>query len=418
MEHIEARRKAIAARWNLTNEVVVIFSGSEVPVPGRGDQTYPFRAHSEYFYLTDEEQPNSALAYDPTTGWTAFHKRLRPDEAMWYAAVEEQGEDIATLTAWLESRRGRRIAYLGEPTISSPRDDEFEARVREQLNQVRRPKDKIELDRMRHAAAASQAGYSAIQHLLTSGKTEREIQIELEAEFFRNGAQRTAYDSIVGGGPNSAILHFSPTNRAFGKDELVLIDAGAEYLGYASDVTRTYSTTKFTSEQKDIYSIVLDANVKAISECRQGVEYKDIHLGSALVIARGLVDLGILRGSPQSLVEQGSHALFYPHGVGHLVGLGVRDASGYMPGRKAEEKLGLRYLRIDLPLVAGYTVTIEPGIYFIPVLLQNRELRDEHRDAVNWERVDRMMDFGGVRIEDNIHVTTGEPEVLTSAIPK
>jgi Xaa-Pro aminopeptidase len=248
--------------------------------------------------------------------------------------------------------------------------------------------------------------------------TERQIQIELEAEFFRNGAERTAYDSIVGGGPNSALFHFTPSGRAFKENELVLIDAGAEYRGYASDVTRTYSTSTFTPEQRDIYAIVLETNKRAIERCKPGVEYKDIHLGAALDLARGLVDLGLLIGNPESLVERGSHALFYPHGVGHLVGLGVRDASGYMPGRKPEEKLGLRYLRIDLPLVAGYTVTIEPGIYFIPVLLQNRELRVEHRDAVNWEKVDKMMDFGGIRIEDNVHVTTGEPEVLTRAIPK
>ncbi len=197
-----------------------------------------------------------------------------------------------------------------------------------------------------------------------------------------------------------------------------MIDAGAEYLGYASDVTRTYSTSTFTPEQRDIYSIVLEANMRAIEQSKPGVEYKDVHLGAALDITRGLVDMGILIGSPESLVEQGSHALFFPHGVGHLVGLGVRDAGGYMPGRKPEEKLGLRYLRIDLPLVEHFTVTIEPGIYFIPVLLQNRELRAEHQKAVNWDRVDTMLDFGGIRIEDNVHVRAEGPEVLTEGIAK
>ena len=418
MEHIESRRKAIAAKWNLNDEIVLIFAGAEISIPGRGDQTYPFRSHSEYFYLTDDDQSNSVLAYDPKAGFTTFHTRLKPDEAMWYGAVQEDGEDIATLQGWIDARKGRKFAKLGQPTMPVTSDENFEKELREQLNQVRRPKDAVEMDRMRVAAAASQAGFAAVQRLLVPGKTEREIQIELEAEFFRNGGQRTAYDTIVGGGPNSAVLHFSPTLRAFKSDDLILIDAGAEYRGYASDVTRTYSSTGFTPMQRDIYSIVLEANVNGIEMCRAGVEYKDVHLRSALDIARGLVDLKILKGNPESLVEQGSHALFFPHGVGHLVGLGVRDASGYMPGRKPEEKLGLRYLRIDLPLLVGYTVTIEPGIYFIPVLLQNKEMRAEHKDTVNWEKVDTMLDFGGIRIEDNVHVTPDGPEVLTKGIPK
>src|SRR5207248_10169046 len=127
-------------------------------------------------------------------------------------------------------------------------------------------------------------------------------------------------------------------------NELVLIDAGAEHRGYAADVTRTFSTTGFTPEQRDIYSIVLETEKNAIIQCRAGVEYKDIHRNASLHIARGLVDFGLLKGNPESLVEQGSHALFFPHGIGHLVGLGVRDAGGYLPGRLPSDQFGSRYL--------------------------------------------------------------------------
>jgi Xaa-Pro aminopeptidase len=132
----------------------------------------------------------------------------------------------------------------------------------------------------------------------------------------------------------------------------------------------------------------------------------------------GLVAFGLLRGSPDSLIEQGAHALFFPHGIGHMVGLGVRDAGGYLPGRLPNDRPGLRYLRIDLPLKPGYAVTIEPGIYFIPSMLRNEEHRRTYRDAVNWNLADSMIGFGGIRIEDNVVVGESGCEILTSSIPK
>jgi Xaa-Pro aminopeptidase len=272
---------------------------------------------------------------------------------------------------------------------------------------------------MRKAEEATRAGFEALRPFLKPDTTERQAQIEIEAAFFRKGADRTAYDTIVGAGPNSAIFHFTPTQRRLHQGELVLVDAGAEYRGYACDVTRTYPVSgRFNPEQADIYQIVLATEKAAVQRCGPGVEYKEIHLGACRDIANGLIDFGLLQGKPDYLVEQGAHALFFPHGIGHLVGLGVRDAGGYLPNRKPSEALGLRYLRTDLPLKLGYVVTIEPGIYFIPALLQDASLRELYRDAVNWNQVDKMMGFGGIRIEDNVHVTSDGNEVLTASIPK
>jgi Xaa-Pro aminopeptidase len=131
-----------------------------------------------------------------------------------------------------------------------------------------------------------------------------------------------------------------------------------------------------------------------------------------------LVELGILRGVPDALVERDAHALFFPHGLGHLVGLGVRDASGYLPGRTRSTRPGLSMLRTDLPLELDYVITVEPGIYFIPALLDAPERRTAHRDTVHWSRVDALKSFGGIRIEDNVRITSGPPEVLTAAVPK
>ena len=130
-----------------------------------------------------------------------------------------------------------------------------------------------------------------------------------------------------------------------------------------------------------------------------------------------LVSLGILVGSPSSLVERDTHALFFPHGLGHMVGLGVRDASGYLPGRTRSTRPGLSMLRTDLPLEQGYLMTVEPGIYFIPALLRDSALRERHRDAVRWDRVDALQDFGGIRIEDDVLVTDDAPDILTAMIP-
>ena len=184
-------------------------------------------------------------------------------------------------------------------------------------------------------------------------------------------------------------------------------------------MTRTYPVSgDFSAEQADVYALVLQAQRAAIERCRAGVEYRDIHLAAALHIAQGLVDVGLLRGSAADLVEQGASALFFPHGIGHMVGLGVRDAGGYLPGRSRSEAPALRFLRIDLPLEPGHVVTIEPGIYFPPHVFEDPEIRRQHRDTVVWNRVDTLRGFGGIRIEDNVLILEGGNEVLTRAIAK
>jgi Xaa-Pro aminopeptidase len=249
------------------------------------------------------------------------------------------------------------------------------------------------------------------------GATERQAQIELEAAALRHGGDAMAYDTIIAGGPNSAVLHFLPTSRPMRSGELVLIDAGAEYRGYDSDVTRTYPVDgEFNSEQRELHALVRAACLAATERCAAGTEWRDVHLTAALVIAEGLVSIGILRGRPEALVEQSAVSLFFPHGIGHLVGLGVRDAAEPLADRR-DEPPPFPNLRINLPLRPGMVVTVEPGIYFVPALLQDPEQRRRHRDAVAWDRVDGMLDFGGIRIEDNVLVTDDGHEVLSSEVP-
>jgi Xaa-Pro aminopeptidase len=418
-EALERRRAAAAAAWDLSDEVVVVGAGEPIGMPGRLDPTYPFMAHAEYFYLTDRNLPTGVLAFDPQEGWVDFVAPITEADRLWSGAPAEDPNGPTTdgLAAWIRARAGRPFANLGGEVPGVGADAELIERLHFALSAVRRPKDEIEIERMRVANLTSVAAYAAAVPLMRAGVTERQVQIEFEAAAYRAGSDRMAYDSIVGGGPNSAILHFAPTDRAFRDGELVLIDAGGEYRGYASDITRTYPVGgHLDPEQAQLHALVRMAEMSCIERCAPGVEWREIHLNASLVLAEGLVSFGVLRGTPESLVESGAVALFFPHGVGHLVGLGVRDAGGIIAERK-DDPPPFPNLRINLPLEAGFVVTVEPGIYFVPAILSDPERRDSHRDEVDWDRVDRMLGFGGIRIEDNVLITADGYEVLTAEVP-
>ena len=420
--HLEARRARVAAALPLDDALLLVGAGGPVPLPEGSDQTYPFRAHAEYVYLNGEEVVDGVLAFDPrdgpVAGWVSFVPQLTEAERYWEGRTQRAGTPIDRLAGWLEARRGRRIAVLGAPVRDVPTEAAVTARIREVLTHARRPKDDHELDLIRRATAATTAGYARLRELLRPGITERALQIELEAGFFRHGATRTGYGTIVGSGPNAAVLHCEPSSREVRAGEFVLVDAGAEIDRYTADVTRTYVAGTPDGFQRDLHRVVLDAQQRAISRCVAGAEWKSIHLQTAVELVAGLVALGVMRGRAETLVEREAHALFFPHGLGHMVGLGVRDASGRLAGRPPDPRPSLRTLRMDLPLAAGYVVTVEPGLYFIPELLQAPDRRERFRDCVNWTRVDQLAGLGGVRIEDDVRVTDGAPDVLTAGIPK
>ena len=416
------RRARLAAALNLTDEILLIGAGTPVPLPENTDQTYPFRAHAEFFYVAGVECPGAIVAFDPhdgvRDGWKLFVLEITEGERVWEAREQIAGEPLAGLPAWITDRRARTIAGLGAPLCGVRADEALTVKVREAFTHARRPKDDLELATMRQAAAATAAGYAKAAAIIAPGVTERAVQIELEAEFFRHGATRTGYGTIVGTGSNSAVLHFEPTTRAAKAGEFVLIDAGAEIDRYVIDVTRTYVAGPPPSFQRDLYQVVLAAQEKAVARCVVGAEWRDIHLQCAVDLTAGLVSLGLMRGNAESLVEQEAHVLFFPHGIGHLVGLGVRDASGTLPGRPRSTRASLKTLRMDFPLAPGYVVTVEPGLYFIPPLLTDPKRREKFRDCVAWEKVEPHLALGGGRIEDNLLITPGAPEVLTAAIPK
>ena len=419
---LDSRRARVAAALPLGDGLLLIGAGEPIPLPEVSDQVHEFRAHAEYFYLAGLDHPGGAVAFDPRdgaeTGWVSFVHVVTEGERVWEGRTQLAGRPIGELTNWLAARRGRAIAQLGPSGHGVAGDAALTAAVRAAFTHARRIKDAAEIATIRRAADATTRGFAAMPERLRPGVTERALQIELEAEFFRGGATRTGYHSLVGSGPNAAILHCPPSERAMQAGEFVLIDAGAEVDRYTADVTRTYVVGTPSAFQRDLHAAVLAAEERAIGRCVAGAEWKAIHLAAAVDLVGSLVAMGVMRGRPESLVDQEAHALFFPHGLGHMVGLGVRDASGLAPGREKDPRPSLRSLRMDLPLATGHVVTVEPGLYFIPALLNDPARRERFRDCVNWPLVEQHLHIGGVRIEDDLLITTGAPEVLTRGIPK
>ncbi|MCP5069476.1 MAG: M24 family metallopeptidase [bacterium] len=454
---VETRQEALRVRrerlsGNLLSNapveaLLIVPSGTPVPIAGT-DQYHQFHAHNDHVWLSGSRRLGAVLVFDSvdTDAWTLFVPTVSREDRVWHGPGDEL-EQIAELTgigqvrprsefeSYLVARRERPVAFLGHreflerpgaygvhPDIVAQLqlDADLSVSVEQLVHDGRRCKDGFELDLMRAAAVATAAGHAAGLEAMQDGASERAVAAEIEAGFRRAGADGAAYDSIVAGGPNAAVLHARPTHRRMRADEFMLVDAGAEVDGYDCDVTRTSPVDgRLEGRRKALHDAVLDVQEKAIEGSLAGREYRDVHMEASVGLAAGLVSLGILTGEPEDLVQLDAHALFFPHGVGHLIGLGTHDVGGYAEGRTRSDRPGLRYLRADLPLAPGMVVTIEPGLYFIEALLAQGIEDRRYQGVVDFDEARKWLPLGGVRIEDTVCVRAdGPPEVLTGAIPK
>lgn len=417
---IHERRRRAAAELDPVlspSDVLLIFAGEPIPKPGGLDQTYEFLPHPDYYWLTGSRRSHGVLWYSKNEGWVDFVKPVSKDELLWEGnPVVPEGRNLAELDSWLGEIQP---VFLGQPSakVQEEYKGEYDPQVQEALNRARRVKDSEEITLIRALAGAAEKGYAELRKFIRPGVTEREIQIAFETEVLKAGAEKFPYTTIVGSGVNSATLHALPTLRKVQPGELVLVDAGADLADYCVDITRVFAADgSFSPRQQEIYDIVLRAQEAGIALCTPGTPWKSVHEAAARVIADGLRQLGILMGDVDGLLESGAVANFFPHGVGHMVGLRVRDVGGDVtkaPGTAA----GVR-LRFNLPLEAGFVVTVEPGLYFVPAILGDAERREKFRLQVNWEEAEKWRSFGGVRIEDDVLVTTAGPDVLTAVVAK
>lgn len=420
---IMSRQEKSAAALEKAGVNVLVFSGEPVGTPGGLDQTYPFLPHPRHYWLSGFRRSGCVMAYAPGEGWTSFVRPVDEDEILWEGAPEApKGIPIQQLGDWLAAHSGRKTVVTG----SVPANCEFEISddISEIIDDCRRPKDFEELALMRLAVEAAASGFARARSLVENpetafaGLTERRIQIELEAEFLRNGANGTGFDTIVAAGTHASVLHFSPGPREVKNGEMVMIDAGAQIHEYSCDVTRTIAAGgKFEPRCRAVYDIVLEAQKAAIAKATPGVEWRDVHIAAATVIADGLKHIGIFHGTTDALVETGSVGMFLPHGTGHMLGLRVRDVGGKIKGRENNTYAGAS-IRVDMPLREGFVMTVEPGIYFVEPLLNHPERRARYDKFLNREELAKWMNVGGCRIEDDILITAAGHEVLTDGIPK
>lgn len=406
MKHYRQLRRALAAR--LGRRLVHLEGGR--PTPRNFDVDYPFRQKSDFLYLTGVEEPGCHLVLDGSKE-TLLVPRIDAHHRVWEGHVP--GPDEARRLFGVD-----RVMYADElKKVLRGRKPVAQPLVRDALDELRAVKTEGELALMREANRVSGLAHRAVMAAARPGLREYELQAVFDAACLRAGMKHLAYPSIVAAGVNGAVLHYRRNDATLKSGDLLLIDAGAENKGYAADITRTFPVNgKFTRRQRDVYSVVLAAQKACIAAARPGIVSAELHVISMRVIAEGLKSLGLLRGSTDSLVEGGAVRLFYPHGLTHMLGLDVHDCTG---GKKRvmpnPTKVPVRFVA---KLEPGFVITIEPGVYFIEALLKDSKLRAKHKGEVDFRLADSFLDFGGIRIEDDVVVRrSGPPENLTT-VPK
>jgi len=404
---------------------------------------YPFRAESHFLYLIGAPLQGAALVIEPSVA-TLYAEPPSPEEALWSGpepTLEELGDRleisvrpitelrIAGETAflppqdyetacWLENLLDREV----EPS-SGPELEGIDRALAEAMIDLRLRHDDAAIDQLRQAAHVTTAAHRAGLAATRPNLYECAVRARMEAAIIEHG-MTTSYGSIVT--VHGEVLHNERHDGLLQSGDLLLADVGAETPeGWAGDVTRTWPVTgRFSSTQRELYDVVLKSQLAAIEAVRPGVRYRDVHRVAGRTLVEGLVELGILRGEPDDLYERGAGALFFPHGVGHLLGLDVHDMedlgdrAGYAPGRTRATSRGDRFLRLDRDLEPGMAVTIEPGFYRIPEIIDNPAQVGELESALDRTVLARFSDVRGIRIEDDVLVTRTAAEVLTHGIPK
>lgn len=434
---LKARRQSLADRVKFP---VILWSGQSSPRNFPAN-TYPFRASSHFLYFAglsleraairlaegklhlfmDESSPASALWHGAAPTRATIAAEIGADAASPLADLKHWSTEAATI-ATQDPATQRQQADLLDLTVIPGSLQNWDLELAQAIVELRMIHDQFALTEMRRAIAVSIAAHQAGRAATRSATTEAQVRAAMEA-IIQSHNMTCAYTSIVT--VRGEVLHNNHYHHAIAPGDLLLADVGAETgSGWAADITRTWPVSgQFSPAQREIYAVVLAAHDRAIAALRPGVEYREIHLLAARTIAEGLVDLGILRGQPADLVDRDAHALFFPHGIGHLLGLDVHDMedlgdlAGYGIDRTRSDRFGLGYLRLDRPLQAGMVVTIEPGFYQVPAILHDPDRRRKYDGMVNWERLAQFAGVRGIRIEDDVLVTETGSEVLTAALP-
>jgi len=416
------RRKDLMA--HMEPDSIAILAAAR-PALRNGDADYAYRQNSDFYYLTGFAEADAVLVLIPgrkTGECLLFCQEKDVTKELWNgrllgpeAAIEVLGvddsfpiTDIDDILPGLIEGRERVYSPMGKDEAFDHQLMEWVRVIRSKvrsgahppgeflvldhlLHEMRLIKSKAELDLMKKSGQIAVAAHKRAMQSCKPGMNEYELEAEYLYEFARNGSRAPAYNSIVAGGENACILHYTENSQILRDGDLVLIDAGCEYEYYASDITRTFPVNgKFSAEQKAVYEVVLEAQLEAIKTIKPGAHWDEPHNRTVEVITEGLVELGLLKGKVATLIEESAYRDFYMHRAGHWLGMDVHDVGDY----KIEGDWRL--------LEPGMVMTVEPGIYI----------------ASNNTNVDAKWRGIGIRIEDDVAVTRKGNEILTSGLAK
>lgn len=388
------------------------------------DTQYRFRQDSDFYYLTGFEEPEAIAVIAPASErqYTLFVRPRDPEQEIWVgrragvegaksefgaqesfpiAEFEEKLQEILDGAEKLYYRLGvntdldgaiiKKIAQmraLNRKPIHPPRTIIDPATIVHEMRVLKSPE---EIELMQRAADIAAEAHVEAMKAVRPGMKEYEVEALIEQIFRRRGAAGPSYTSIVGAGANATVLHYINNDGELRDGDLLLVDAGAEYKGYASDITRTFPINgRFSKAQREIYDLVLETQVACVEMVRPGVTHDEIKAHSVEMLTEGMVKLGLLKGEPAELIKEEKYKQFYMHGLGHLLGIDVHDVGIYYYGKESRA------------LEPGVVMTVEPGIYVAP---DTKDIPEQYLGI-------------GVRIEDDVLCTANGPRVLTTKVPK
>lgn len=388
------------------------------------DTQYRFRQDSDFLYLTGFEEPEAIAVVAPAREqkFTLFVRPRDPEREIWdgrragvegaqseYGADEsfpivefdEKLHDILDGAEKLYYRLGVnpdldetiirqivRMRALNRKPIHPPRTIVDPATIVHEMRVLKRPE---EIELMQRAADIAAEAHREAMKAARPGMKEYEVEALIELIFRRRGAAAPAYTSIIGAGANATVLHYINNDGELKAGDLLLIDAGAEYKGYASDITRTFPINgRYTKAQREIYDLVLEAQMSCVEMVRPGTTHDELKAHSIEVLTEGMVRLGLLKGDPKELIKEKKYEQFYMHGLGHMLGIDVHDVGIYY------------YDKESRALEPGVVMTVEPGLYISP---DTKDIPEQYLGI-------------GVRIEDDVLCTSNGPRVLTDKVPK
>jgi len=434
----------------LNNGIVLFLGNTEVPFNYNAN-TFTFRQDSSFLYFFGIKLPDLAAVIDLDSGQEIlFGNDIDIDDIIWMGelpSIKDYAEKAGIqesfsydkLDSFLEKnlKQGRKIHFL--PTYRAETKMEIEKLLgipAKEVNKntseplvkavvkLRSVKEPGEIEDIEKAIDVAYLMHTTAMKMAHPGICEQEIFGTMEGIALAHSGP-VSFPVILS--VNGQILHNHHHKNILKPGELLVADAGCETsMHYCSDITRTSPVGgKYSGKQKDIYEAVLSANLEVIKNSKPGIPYKEMHLLSAKIITERLKSVGLMKGNVDDAVMAGAHALFYPHGLGHMLGLDVHDMEslgenyvGYDETVSRSEQFGLAFLRMAKKLEPGHVMTVEPGVYFIPALIDIWKKEKKLADFINYDKVEEYRNFGGIRIEDDILITDKACRVLGKPIPK